>query len=712
MKIYLNDYETETLEKAESLLFNSNGFIGLRGNLEEEYYDHFSTNRETYINGFYETKTIHYPEKMYGFTPTGETMISVIDGQTTLITIGGEQFSLNNGTISESERYLDMEKGITVRSLVWCSPLGRRTKLTISRLASFQYKNLFSMKIDFQRLNHEEEIELTTHLNFYPIRTIDKEDLRMSHELQKITVKTIDLTEKRCRFGTTGSQLEAELAWSIDNHTVAQTIEADRIVIRTQLEGTSYQKNLSYAFQQQEHEGLDATFSQLVQAQTRFLNTFWKSGKVRIKSTERLEESVNYSTFALLQSLGTNGTTSIAAKGLSGSGYEGHYFWDAEMFVFPVFLHLNPTLAKQLLTYRYNSLDQARKNRQLFGYQTGALYPWRTISGTESSPFFEGGSAQHHINGDIAYAFIQYYRYTEDLNFMADYGFEVLLETARVFTEIGYMKNGQFHIDKVTGPDEYTVLVNDNYYTNQLVAYQFKWIDRLARILKEQRPESWRALTEKLQLKDEELQAFPQFAEKMTLPFDEERGIIAQDRDFLNKGAWPYSKAETKYPLLLNYHPLTIYRYQISKQADAVLALMLFQDTFDNATIEKSVAYYDEVTTHDSSLSYSTFSTVYSRLGQVEKGYDYFLKNARTDLDNSHKNTKDGIHTASMGGTFMTIIYGFCNLQVVNDALIMAPNLPAEIEELEFYTYFKNQKYRIYVNHQEHSIEKQIEGEA
>ena len=253
-------------------------------------------------------------------------MISVIDGQTTLITIGGEQFSLNNGTISESERYLDMEKGITVRSLVWCSPLGRRTKLTISRLASFQHKNLFSMKIDFQRLNHEEAIELTTHLNFYPIRTIDKEDPRMSHELQKITVKTIDLTEKRCRFGTTGSQLEAELAWSIDNHTVTQTIEADRIVIRTQLEGTSYQKNLSYAFQQQEHEGLDATFSQLVQAQTRFLNTFWESGKVRIKSTERLEESVNYSTFALLQSLGTNGTTSIAAKGLSGSGYEGHYF--------------------------------------------------------------------------------------------------------------------------------------------------------------------------------------------------------------------------------------------------------------------------------------------------------------------------------------------------------------------------------------------------
>lgn len=709
MKIHLNDYETETLEKAESLFFNGNGFIGLRGNLEEAYYDHFSTNRETYINGFYETKDIHYPEKMYGFTPTGETMISVIDGQTTLIKIGDEQFSITAGEISDSERYLDMEKGITVRRLVWTSPQGRQTKITISRLASFHSKNLFSMKIDFERLNHDETIELTTHLNFYPVRTIDKNDPRMSHDLQKITIQEIDLANQRCRFGTKASHLEAELAWSIDNQTVSQTIEEERIVIHTKLEGTSYQKNLSYAFQQQGHAGIESSFAELVQQQTDYLTEFWQSAQVKIKSTEMLEESVNYSTFALLQSLGTNGTTSIAAKGLSGSGYEGHYFWDAEMYVFPVFLHLNPNLAKQLLMYRYSILDKARENRQLFGYQTGALYPWRTISGTESSPFFEGGSAQHHINADIAYAFIQYYRYTGDLDFIAECGFEVLLETARVFSEIGYMKNGTFHIDKITGPDEYTVLVNDNYYTNQLVAYQFEWINRLAKELKSTRSETWTALTGKFQLQEEELQDLAKFAAAMALPFDQERGIIAQDRDFLNKGPWPYSKEETKYPLLLNYHPLTIYRYQISKQADAVLALMLFPDSFAKATIEKSIAYYDEVTTHDSSLSYSTFSTVYSRLGQVEKGYEYFTKNARTDLDNSHKNTKDGIHTASMGGTFMTIVYGFCNLQVVDNQLTIDPHLPKEIEEIEFYTYFKNQKYRIYASHQEHRIEKQGE---
>lgn len=709
MKIHLNDYETETLEKAESLFFNGNGFIGLRGNLEEAYYDHFSTNRETYINGFYETKDLHYPEKMYGFTPTGETMISVIDGQTTLITIGGEQFSITTGEISDSERYLDMEKGITVRRLVWTSPQGRQTKITISRLASFHSKNLFSMKIDFERLNHDETIELTTHLNFYPVRTIDKNDPRMSHDLQKITIQAIDLANQRCRFGTNASHLEAELAWSIDNQTMSQTIEEERIVIHTKLEGTSYQKNLSYAFQQQGHAGIESSFAELVQQQTDYLTEFWQSAQVKIKSTEMLEESVNYSTFALLQSLGTNGTTSIAAKGLSGSGYEGHYFWDAEMYVFPVFLHLNPNLAKQLLMYRYSILGKARENRQLFGYQTGALYPWRTISGTESSPFFEGGSAQHHINADIAYAFIQYYRYTGDLDFIAECGFEVLLETARVFSEIGYMKNGIFHIDKITGPDEYTVLVNDNYYTNQLVAYQFEWINRLAQELKSTRSETWTALTEKLQLQEEELQDLAKFASAMALPFYQERGIIAQDRDFLNKGPWPYSKEETKYPLLLNYHPLTIYRYQISKQADAVLALMLFPDSFAKATIEKSINYYDEVTTHDSSLSYSTFSTVYSRLGQVEKGYEHFTKNARTDLDNSHKNTKDGIHTASMGGTFMTIVYGFCNLQVVDNQLTIDPHLPKEIEEIEFYTYFKNQKYRIYASHKEYRIEKQGE---
>ncbi|MGM0124157.1 alpha,alpha-trehalose phosphorylase [Enterococcus sp. AZ194] len=705
MKIFLNDYNQETIEKAESILFNGNGFVGLRGNLEEDYYNHFATNRETYLNGFYESKTINYPEKMFGFTPSGETMISVIDGQTTLITIGGERFSIMTGTISQSSRYLDMTKGITVRKLVWTSPAGLKTKIKISRLTSFVYKNIFAMKIEFERLNHNAEITLSTHLNFHPIRTIDKNDPRMSHETQSIQVEEIDLPNKTCTFTTLTSQLKAQLQWQI-NSQLEQTIQEKRIVLNSILTTDSYEKKLSYAFADENHTGIEKNFDELLALQTTYLVDFWRTAKVEIASEENLEESVNYGTYALLQSLGTNGTTSIAAKGLSGSGYEGHVFWDAEMYVFPVFLHLQPQLAKSHLNFRYQTLEKARANRQLFGYSQGALYPWRTISGSESSPFFEGGSAQHHINSDIAYAFINYYRYTDDLDFMKEAGFEVLLETARVFTEIGYEKAGSFHLDKVTGPDEYTVLVNDNYYTNKMVAYQFEWIGILAQIIAKDDPKCWEQLVAKLNVTSKELEQIQRYSRNMALPFDKEQGIIAQDREFLNKSGWPYNPETTKHPLLLNYHPLTIYRYQISKQADAVFALMLFQNQFTTETIQRSVTYYDQITTHDSSLSYSIFSAVYSRLGDMEKGYEYFLKNARTDLDNLHKNTKDGIHTAAMGGTFMAILYGFCNLQIKDNALTLDPHLPAEIQSIAFTTQFKNECYRVEVNHKSHTIQK------
>jgi alpha,alpha-trehalose phosphorylase len=158
MRIYLNDYNVDTLEKAESLLFNGNGLVGVRGNLEEHYYDHFNTNRETYINGFYETKKISYPEKFHGFTETGETMISVVDGQTTAIMIGGEPFRIDSGTLTDSGRYLDMIEGKTVRKFTWISPLGRKTKMTITRLTSFVHKNIFTMNYEFEKLNHDEEI--------------------------------------------------------------------------------------------------------------------------------------------------------------------------------------------------------------------------------------------------------------------------------------------------------------------------------------------------------------------------------------------------------------------------------------------------------------------------------------------------------------------------------------------------------------------------
>ncbi|WP_164508032.1 glycoside hydrolase family 65 protein [Lapidilactobacillus wuchangensis] len=700
MKIELNDNTAATLAKAESLLFNGNGFIGVRGNLEEWPYDFYTSTRETYINGFYEKIPVNYPEKMYGFTDTADTMISVIDGQTSIIKIGNETFRIDQGTVLQNKRFVDLDAGITVREIRWQSPTGKITTIKITRLTSFVHKNLFATQITFQREHHQEPITVETHLNFAPPTSIsDQNDPRLNHNKSTIQIENVDLSDQCCRFGTKNSHLQAELKWQLSD--VVNTKQEDnRIVITSEVKEGCFEKRLSYAFKEYHHDALALSFQQLLEEQHDYLADFWRTTKITISSQDQLEESINYSSYALLQSLGTDTTTSIAAKGLSGSGYEGHYFWDTEMYIFPFFLYMQPDLAKKILLFRYQTLTKAKENRALLGYQTGALYPWRTITGSESSAFFEAGSAQHHINADIAFAFISYYQNTGDLDFIRDYGFEVLLETARVFAEIGYIKAGKFHIDEVTGPDEYTVLVNDNYYTNRMVQHQFAWVNRLAKQLAQEQPAAWQQLVERLQIAPDEIEKMAQFGQLINKPFNKELGIIAQDRDFLQKAPWPYSKAETKYPLLLNYHPLTIYRYQITKQADAVLALMLYPHEQPEPIVTASTKYYDQITTHDSTLSYSAYSIVYARLGQTEKAYDYFQKNARIDLDDSHHNTKDGIHTASMGGTFMTILFGFCGLEINGQHLTVQPHLPKAITKLSFQIHFQQRQYQIDVDHQ------------
>ncbi|MFH5070367.1 glycoside hydrolase family 65 protein [Enterobacter cloacae complex sp. 2024EL-00215] len=697
MRIYINELDASSLEKAESIFFNGNGFIGVRGGLEENHYTSYRANKQTYINGFYETKNIHYPERCYGFPETGETMIGVVDGQMAVIEIGGERFTIFEGNLEEHTRYLDMSAGSTVRELIWCSPKGRRTRITITRLASLVKKDLFAIHYRFNRLNHDEEIVLSHEFRFTNNATIDLNDPRVSHDVQNVMIDNIDFAQQHIAFSTCKSGLSAMLRWHLSLPANRVQQYEDRFVITTPVTGDVFTKILSYEYHQVKFSGFDITFDELAALQQAWLTEYWENAKITVKSELRIEESVNFGLWSLLCSLGTDGNTSISAKGLSGNGYEGHYFWDAEMYIFPAFLHTSPSLAKQMLQFRINTLEAAREIRKSLGYKRGASYPWRTISGIESSSFFEAGTAQLHISTDIAYAFIRYFQFTGDIEFFFNGGYEVLLETARFFCDVGYERDGAFHIDKVTGPDEYSVLVNDNYYTNSMVQFHFKWVVQLSEILAASDHGRWNNIQERLGLIDEELGQLQYYSSIMCLLTDSHKNIVMQDRDFINKDRWPFYD-ENKYPLLLHYHPLTIYRYQISKQADAVLALMLFPGVTTTECRMNSVNYYDEVTTHDSSLSYSIFSIVYSQLGMQEKAMDYFLKNVRCDLDNLHGNTQDGLHTAAMGGTYMNILYGFCGLSI-DETLSLNPKLPDQIDEISFKIYFKGDWYAINVNH-------------
>ncbi|MDA3845470.1 MAG: glycoside hydrolase family 65 protein [Vallitaleaceae bacterium] len=395
--------------------------------------------------------------------------------------------------------------------------------------------------------------------------------------------------------------------------------------------------------------------------------------------------------YQLLASAGKDPHSNISAKGLSGEGYEGHYFWDTEIYMLPLFTLSSPAIAKNLLRFRYEILGASRDRAREMGHKIGAKIPWRTISGRECSGFFPAGSAQYHINADVAYAYIQYFLFTADIDMMLEFGYEVIYETARLWIDMGHFnEDDAFMINAVTGPDEYTAIVNNNYYTNVLAAYHLKWAYDLAEKLATAYPDKWERIKEKIHIMADELAIMKKASEQMYLPFDKALGINLQDDGFKNKAEWDFAGTpKNHHPLLLHYHPLTIYRYKVLKQADTVLAYLLLDNESDEV-IETSYTYYERLTTHDSSLSPCVYGMMASRINQTEKAYNYFMQTIRLDLDNLHDNTKDGLHIANAGGAYMSIIYGFGGLRIKSDGLHLKPTKPAEWETIRFRLKYKD----------------------
>src|SRR5690606_18361235 len=325
--------------------------------------------------------------------------------------------------------------------------------------------------------------------------------------------------------------------------------------------------------------------------QTEYLDNFWRKCFLQIDGDYELDLAVRYNMYQLLQSVSKDEYGNIAAKGLSGEGYEGHYFWDTEMYIQPFFTLTQPQITRNLISYRYKILDKAREHARIMGHKKGALYPWRTIMGRECSGYFPSGSAQYHINGDIAYSIVAYYLATKDMELIKDEGAELIFETARLWLDVGNYHNGKFHINEVTGPDEYTCMVNNNYYTNVSAQYNLRWASKFYNMLEESG--DIKELEQKINITEDEIEEFELAADNMYLPNDEELGINPQDDSFLQKEPWDIEDTpEDKFPLLLHYHPLYLYRHQVCKQADTVLAHFVFEDAQSLETIRNSFKYY------------------------------------------------------------------------------------------------------------------------
>ncbi len=710
----------------ETLFHNANGYIGVRGTLEEGVPEGMDTMRGTYINGFYETVPMKQAEKLTNVAEEKEAMINAADTQTIRFAFDGEWFSPFEGELLENRRSLDMDAGVTERRVRWRAPKGREVVLVFRRMTSFEIPGLFTIDCEITPVNFSGEVKAESLHSGLVRNYANPDDPRLAGESAcHLLPEGAEVSEEASSL-TVRTKVSGLTLTSVVRHWLSLPCEAEAgydqaahraaFCCRIRLERGQtlrFVKYCTFADSVREADTRGAAKRLMAEAYGRIdglydcqratLQAFWKQADMEIGGDGDANLSMQFNLYQLFQSAGRDGHCSIAAKGLSGEGYEGHYFWDTEMYMLPFFTMTMPGLARKLLSYRFGTLPQARANARLLGHGKGALFPWRTITGRECSGYFLAGSAQYHIDGDIAYAVTAYYTATGDREYMIAQGAEILLETARLWMNVGYEAEGRFRINAVTGPDEYTCLVNNNYYTNACAKHNLQWAVEAAALLR-----GWGcygAWAAKLHVSEEELAAFARAAETMYLPYDERLGINPQDDSFLDKPIWDLAATPREnFPLLLHYHPLYLYRHQVCKQADTVLAHVIFDGLADEETQRRSFEYYERITTHDSSLSNCIFCIEACRLHLRDKACAYFGDSVKTDLLNTHQNTRDGIHTANMGGCYMAVVNGFAGLRLCGDGIYADPTLPKGWTEYRFAFQYRGSRMRFFATAAECSL--------
>jgi len=708
-----------TLE--ESLYHSANGYIGVRAGFEEGYAEGAIGAPGTYLNAFHDTYPVLQPEKLHGFPEIGERMLNIADAQSVRVRADGQRFQLTDSSTERYRRFLDMREGLSGRELIWKSRLGKKLEVQFRRLASLSRPEIFALQCHL-KAEQVMEVEIESGILGSMSRFFDSGDPRAPsdpfHALEVVSSRVEDdIITVSLKAKTTGNSLviRVEQNLKIDGISIPPSSNNKQRVyltwkIKINPDTPVVLEKVSFFSDSLRHrsceeklqllsEKADNDFEALRVEQKSHLLKFWESADIQIEGDEISQRGLRFSIFNLRQCAPRVTNASIPAKGLSGEGYEGHYFWDAEIYMLPFFLYTQPQLAKNILLFRYSTLNHARNHAKKMGHSKGAAYPWRTITGRECSNHYPTGSAQYHINADIAYAIWRYWEARDDIAFIVSYGAELLFETARIWLEIGNPARSGFHINTVTGPDEYTCLVNDNYYTNIMAKKNLETAVSAYMLLETAHKSVLERLKNSIELEEGEVAGWQQAAESMVLPYDRELDINPQDESFLRKPKWRPSNNSRSRPLLLDYHPLTLSRFQICKQADTVLAHVLLDKNESDSTIRNSFEYYEKITTHDSSLSGAAFSILASRLGDSEKAYRYFRELAVLDLKNTHGNTEDGIHAASMGGSWLAAVWGFGGFLPKGPLPSFSPRLPKRWKSIVFTILYRNSLIRVKANH-------------
>lgn len=714
-------FQAERAACNESLFAVGNGYLGVRGYFDEGYPGQpENVTRAAFLNGVYESLPIDYDEWAYGYAQNGHRIVSVPRHRFS-IQLGDQWFSLAEGEVLSQQRFLDFRTGQYQRDLTWRSPAGFTFKLSFMRAASLTQRSLMLARVTVESIDYHGPMQLASVLETGQGSHNDIEDPRKGGSIPASHWQRTGQDQTACSTTLSYRTRNSQLEMAASMHSAVSEVEGEAIAADDDLGngyaidatvGGRYSLDTVIAYvdsrvmaagellsqaQALAGDGLSQGLDALLAEQATFLDRFWANADIEIDSNDGAQYAARFALFHLLQSTGADGISSIAAKGVSGSGYDGHYFWDAETYVFPFWLFSEPGIARSMLEYRLSTLPAARQRARDMGHQQGALFAWRTIGGEECSSFFPAGTAQYHINGDIAYATRSYVRITGDEAFLRDGLAELILETARIWLGLGaFGDDDHFRIFAVTGPDEYTAVVDNNYYTNKMAQAHLSWAVEVAQLMQTQWPDEYRKLVESIGLSDDELATWQRAAKRMYLPYDERLDIIAQDDSFLRKPKWDFANTPKEhYPLLLNYHPLVIYRHQVLKQPDTVLALVLEGESEDVALKRRCYDYYESICTHDSTLSTCMHGVLASEIGYHQQAYDYFKSTLRVDLDDAHHNTYYGVHTAAMGGIWMGAVQGFAGLRYGQGRLSFKPALPAEWRALSFKLRYQGRQLKV-----------------
>ncbi|MGH3897075.1 MAG: glycoside hydrolase family 65 protein [Pseudonocardiaceae bacterium] len=702
------------LGQTESVFALANGHIGLRGNLDEG--DPHAL-PGSYLNSFYELRPLPYAEGGYGYPESGQTIINVTNGKLIRLLVDDEPLDVRYGELRSHERMLDLRAGTLTRRTEWVSPAGTAVRVHSQRLVSLAQRAVAAINYEVEPVDRPVLLVLQSELFANEQLPAATNDPRVAAVLSEPLVAALHWAD-----GTAGTLLHStrqsglRMAATMDHdvvgpvHTEVQSTATEHVARTTVIcrlqrgERLSVVKYLSYgwsstrsipALNDQVRAALAAArytgWDGLASEQRRYLDDFWASADVEIDGNTQLQQAVRFALFHVLQAGARAERRGIAAKGLTGPGYDGHTFWDTDTFVLPVLSHTVPDAAADALRWRQQTLPLAVERAGQLGL-AGAAFPWRTIRGQECSGYWPAGTAAFHVNADIADAAIRHVTATGDVNFERDVALELLVQTARLWRSLGHHDlAGHFRIDGVTGPDEYSAVADNNVYTNLMARRNLRAAAAaVGRHLD---------VAAALGVDAEEAASWRDAAAGMVVPYDEKLGVHPQAEGFTEHAVWDFAgTAPEQYPLLLHFPYFDLYRKQVVKQADLVLAMQLCPEAFTAEQKARNFAYYERITVRDSSLSAATQAVLAAETGHLDLAYDYFCETALVDLADLAHNTGQGLHLAALAGAWSAVVAGFGGLRHLEDGgLAFAPRLPEALTRITFRLRWRGRRLQVQI---------------